>query len=69
MKKILFVFTILSIFIFSCSNADDTKAKEAEEAIKTEIIALDSLSTELDATIEGIEQSKAELEDALNDLE
>ena len=61
--------TILSLFVFSCSNTDDAKVKEAEEALKAEVTTLDSLSTELDATIEGIEQSTSELDNALNDLD
>ena len=68
MKKVLFVLSIVSLFAFSCSNGD-AEAKAQAEVLKAEIMELDSLSTDLDATIEGIEQSKAAVEEALNALD
>ena len=68
MKKILFALSILSLFIFSCSNAEDPKVKIEAEALKAEIITLDSLSADIDATIEDILKSRVELEEALEGM-
>ncbi|KAA3635702.1 MAG: hypothetical protein DWQ02_09485 [Bacteroidetes bacterium] len=67
MKKILFALSILAMFAVSCSGG--AEAKEQEEALKAEIMELDSLSTDLDATIGEIESAEADLDAALNELD
>ena len=67
MKKILFALSALALFAISCSNG--AEVKQQEEALKTEIMELDSLSTDLETTIDGIEAAGAAVEAALNDLD
>lgn len=67
MKKILFALSILAMVAVSCSGG--AEAKEQEEALKAEIMELDSLSTDLDATIGEIESAEADLDAALNELD
>jgi PBP1b-binding outer membrane lipoprotein LpoB len=67
MKKILFALSIMALFAISCS--DGAEAKQQEEALKAEITELDSLSNDLETTIEGIEAAGAAVEAALGDLD
>lgn len=59
---------IAALFLSACGNSASTSAETKVPDTATEAITVDSLTSELDAVEEEIDNNINALEDALNDL-
>ena len=70
MRKLFMSFLMMAtVFLMSCgSSGDKPNESEAAESLKKEIVALDSISTELEKTQEEIKNAAEDLDAALEEL-
>lgn len=69
LKIALFVTSLLAFSLMSCSGGKQNTANALSQEEVKEVKALDSLSNELENSLEEIENSEAELQKALEDLD
>lgn len=67
MKKVCIFALFTTLFLASCGGSSNDQTTD-NETIK-ELSHLDSLNTELDATIKEIDQSESDLDAALEELD
>jgi len=66
MKKISILSLFLALFLMSCGGSTSNQQTDSQSV--EEVLKLDSLSTELETTINEIDQSESELDAALDEL-
>lgn len=69
-KKLIYLSVLCTVgFLLACGGAQHTKTEVLSQEEITEIHRLDSISSELDSTVNAIENQKRALSEALEALE